>query len=215
MIKDYYAILEVEPVATTAEIKAAYRKLAHLYHPDKNPGNKYAISQFYLVKEAYEILSAPVLREQYLYDRSLAKANAIKMETAAINPERIVQNLIEVNKRVQTYDAFRMNKEALTKDILILLSTENVAMLNDFNDATINDEIIKQALRLNNFLPLDSQQLILSELKKIKMSVSSLQQISLAEKNRQQQQLIEKYQPWLIVFAVVLLCILIYLSGAD
>ena len=36
-MKDYYKILEVEEKASQDEIKKSYRKLAALYHPDKNP----------------------------------------------------------------------------------------------------------------------------------------------------------------------------------
>ncbi|KAJ4365538.1 hypothetical protein N0V83_008157 [Neocucurbitaria cava] len=35
---DYYAILEVRPGATHDEIKASYRRLARVHHPDKNDG---------------------------------------------------------------------------------------------------------------------------------------------------------------------------------
>jgi DnaJ-class molecular chaperone len=35
MAKDYYKILEVERKASKEEIKKAFHKLAHKYHPDK------------------------------------------------------------------------------------------------------------------------------------------------------------------------------------
>lgn len=38
MSEDPYSILEVEHGATSSEIKAAYRRLAAIYHPDRNPG---------------------------------------------------------------------------------------------------------------------------------------------------------------------------------
>ena len=40
MAKDYYELLGVHRNATDADLKRAYRRLAHEYHPDKNPGDK-------------------------------------------------------------------------------------------------------------------------------------------------------------------------------
>ena len=65
MSKDYYKILKVERNATAEEIKKSYRKLALLYHPDKNPGDKTAESNFREIAEAYEILSNPNKKMQY------------------------------------------------------------------------------------------------------------------------------------------------------
>jgi curved DNA-binding protein CbpA len=59
---DYYQILQISPTATHAEIKAAYRRLAKLFHPDKNPGSE---EKFKLIKEAYETLIDNTRRNRY------------------------------------------------------------------------------------------------------------------------------------------------------
>lgn len=62
---DYYDLLEVSHQAQTAEIKAAYRKKAFEYHPDRNPGSHEAEEKFKLVSEAYEVLSDDTKRRIY------------------------------------------------------------------------------------------------------------------------------------------------------
>ena len=37
--RDLYAVLELQPDAEGLDVKAAYRKLARKWHPDKNPDN--------------------------------------------------------------------------------------------------------------------------------------------------------------------------------
>jgi len=63
--KDYYAILGVRRDATDKEIRQAYRRLARLYHPDVNPGDKAAEAKFKEINEAYEVLSDPEKRRKY------------------------------------------------------------------------------------------------------------------------------------------------------
>ncbi|MCP4427198.1 MAG: J domain-containing protein [Chloroflexi bacterium] len=63
--KDYYQILGVSKQANEKEIKRAYRKLAHKYHPDKNPGNKTAEEKFKTINEAYEVLGNADNRGKY------------------------------------------------------------------------------------------------------------------------------------------------------
>ena len=55
--KDYYKILGVEKDATDNDIKKAYRKLAIIHHPDKNPDDEAAAEKFKEIGEAYETLS--------------------------------------------------------------------------------------------------------------------------------------------------------------
>ena len=59
MAEDLYNLLGVPRNASPAEIKAAFRKLALKYHPDRNPGNKEAEERFRKANAAYEILSDP------------------------------------------------------------------------------------------------------------------------------------------------------------
>ncbi|KAG7221553.1 hypothetical protein INR49_017084 [Caranx melampygus] len=65
---DYYSLLNVRREATQEELKAAYRRLCMLYHPDKHrdPELKRQAEQlFNLVHEAYEVLSDPQARAIY------------------------------------------------------------------------------------------------------------------------------------------------------
>ena len=63
--RDYYEILSVSRNATDNELKAAYRKLALKYHPDRNPNDKTAEEQFKEAAEAYEVLRDPQKRSLY------------------------------------------------------------------------------------------------------------------------------------------------------
>lgn len=63
--RDYYEILGIAKSVTQDEIKAAYRKLALKYHPDRNPGNKEAEEKFKEATEAYEVLSDEKKRASY------------------------------------------------------------------------------------------------------------------------------------------------------
>ncbi|WWP00259.1 MAG: molecular chaperone DnaJ [Candidatus Dasytiphilus stammeri] len=62
---DYYEILGVSKSAEERDIKKAYKRLAMKYHPDRNPGNKQAESQFKEIKKAYEILTDPQKKAAY------------------------------------------------------------------------------------------------------------------------------------------------------
>src|SRR3989344_2982485 len=62
MAKDYYNILGVNKCASKDEIKKAFYKLAHKYHPDKKEGNE---AKFKEVNEAYQTLSDDGKRSKY------------------------------------------------------------------------------------------------------------------------------------------------------
>ncbi len=56
MTRDPYTVLGVAKTASAKDIKAAYRKLAKTYHPDKNPDDVRAKEKFSEASTAYEII---------------------------------------------------------------------------------------------------------------------------------------------------------------
>lgn len=62
MALDYYNVLGISKSASQDEIKKAYRKLAHQYHPDKKGGDE---KKFKEINEAYQVLSDEKKRQQY------------------------------------------------------------------------------------------------------------------------------------------------------
>lgn len=63
--KDFYKIIGVEKDASENDIKKAYRKLAIVHHPDKNPDDEDAEKRFKEIGEAYETLIDPEKRARY------------------------------------------------------------------------------------------------------------------------------------------------------
>lgn len=62
MSKDYYKILGVEKNASQDELKKAFRKLAHQYHPDKQGGDE---TKFKEINEAYQVVGDAEKRQKY------------------------------------------------------------------------------------------------------------------------------------------------------
>ena len=71
----YYDVLQVERHASPERVRAAYRRMAQKYHPDKMPDNANAVRAMAAINAAYDVLSDPQRRAEHdLWIRRLQRA---------------------------------------------------------------------------------------------------------------------------------------------
>ena len=63
--KSLYDDLELNPTASSKDIKKAFIRLSKEFHPDKNPDNPEAAAKFFEISNAYNVLSNPKTRRSY------------------------------------------------------------------------------------------------------------------------------------------------------
>ena len=109
-MKDYYKILGVSRSASKDEIKKAYRKLAHKYHPDKEGGDE---AKFKEINEAYQILSDENKRSQYdRYGQAFERGDPFSGFSSSQNVEFDLGDLGDIFG-----DAFGFSSPKRTKDL--------------------------------------------------------------------------------------------------
>ena len=96
MAKSYYAILGISSMATTDEVRAAYRRLAKAYHPDRYQGGSQPFRQ---IQEAYHVLGDAERRRQYekqihktpktIAPKAYPGPEPLIPETRSVQPEEI------------------------------------------------------------------------------------------------------------------------------
>jgi curved DNA-binding protein CbpA len=214
-LKDYYSILEIENSATQAEIKKAFRKLAHQYHPDKNKHDPSATAQFAEVKEAYEVLTNPAKKEYYLQQRWYDQSTGKRKTQGTITPVAVLKQVLELERYVSKLDVFRMDKEGLHDYLSILLADTTIEKLNSFNDTATNEEIIKIILACFRPLPFDLVLSLHKQLTKIKVSPGGSKKISDWIASREKIHTREKYKVWIILLVVALICLLIFFLAGQ
>ena len=114
---DYYALLGVEPDATTAQIKKAYRTLARLHHPDTNPGDPQAAVRFRQITDAYDTLTDPARRAAY--DRTRPQTTATGTKLAESHPDNRAASLL-VQVLEDTWLAIRCHHPDIPAVVIIL-----------------------------------------------------------------------------------------------
>lgn len=153
-LKDYYKTLEVEPVATQQEIKKSFRRLALKFHPDKNAGNPIAEAQFREIQEAYEILSDPEQRKEYNYKRWHFRSIGQAYTESPLTPAAILEECRALKLYIDSMSIFRVDYDLVSQHIRQLVNSSTIGILQQFNDAAINREIVQTLIQASRPLPL-------------------------------------------------------------
>jgi curved DNA-binding protein CbpA len=215
--KDYYKTLEISHAASTHDIKKAYRRLAHKYHPDKNSGNKVSEARFKEIHEAYKVLSDDKKRHEYnqkRFDRHHGSHK--KPPPTPANAAAVLAKSRELRKKVSAMDPDRMNKEALYTLLQNLLSAYNIALLRAENDYKINFEVIENVLSVCRHLDYTSARQITNLLLSVAgADNNAYTHIDNFLRKQKVQSLWHRYNLLVVFVLALLLCFLIYKISAN
>lgn len=211
-VKDYYQVLEIPFNAREDEIKKAYRRLAMRYHPDKNTGNPYAVQHFREIQEAYDVLSNPVKRSEYHQARWQHAGQSSRFDSPVPpSPELLYQEAIKIKNHVRQLDVFRMNQDALAAQISQLLNERHISILTDSGKPVLIRNLVEAVLFSMNPLGFRFWKKLVPELVRIAGTNNQLlQEIRDAERKKLREYNWNRYQPWIILLIVALICLLIY-----
>lgn len=213
-LKDYYAILDLPPQASRAEIKRAYRRLAMIHHPDKTNGNPYSASYFHDIKEAYETLMNPVKKEHYLQQRWYFHSRGHKFKDyKPLTPEGLLEDVISLNKYVHTLNAFRVDRVSLFNYINNLLNPTSLEMLRQFDNKETNRQVVILIMDATLYLDLERSRRIADLLKVI--SLNDQVSLSAIDKNllkKRTSALFERFELAAVVLITLLILLLMWLA---
>jgi molecular chaperone DnaJ len=210
-LKDYYKLLEVTPVASEQEIKTAFRRLALKYHPDKNEGNAFATVHFREIQEAYEILSNKLQREEYNYKRWYSRSLGKSFQPAFNTPSIILSECRRLAGYVAGTNIFQVDFDGLSYHIRQLLSDGNIAILQQYNQRPLNQQVVQYIMDASKSLPF----VYISPIKDLLLRIaendnSMTRNILLFSKQREQADSWNKYRFLAVTFATLVLCWIIY-----
>ena len=154
MLKDYFKILELGPDASVQDIRKSFRRLAMRYHPDKHVEDQVATAHFREIQEAYEILSDPWRREQYLQERWYAQSMGKRMaDSAPPTSSTILKDLLTLEKQLSIQDPYRTDQYGLFAYLEHILSDQALDILRTENNPEIQRESLRLALACGRHFP--------------------------------------------------------------
>lgn len=184
------------------------------YHPDKMNNDVYAHLKFNEIKEAYEVLTTPQLKENYLQERWLEKNAGVWMPHEPITPVQILKQSLELNRSISLLDVHRMDAAAVAQRILQLIPDETIEKIKSFHEPEANAAILTTLLQSTNVLPLRFTIPVTLQLRKLAVADAEEQlKINRVLEQKRKREQWEQLKVWVVIIAVVLICLLIWRSG--
>ncbi|MFT4153616.1 J domain-containing protein [Parafilimonas sp.] len=212
VIKDYYRVLNVPSSATTAEIKKAYRKLAMLYHPDKNPSDAIAAAIFSDAAEAYKVLGDAEARKLYNHERYLTAEAEYKRPVETI--DTLMQRIQKINTDLKSADPFRFNKDALLHAVRQLMP-DDVQLLMGMDQALLTPFLQQVSFAAAYLSTHQTKQLIVLMQPFYASHEWLRQELKALLQQQHKQERWEKYKVVLAVLLAAVLCFIIFLVAAK
>ncbi|UAY54907.1 J domain-containing protein [Arachidicoccus terrestris] len=206
--KNYYQILGVSPSASGAEIKAAYRRLALIYHPDKNSEDLASGYVFAEINEAYQVLSDKTSRADYHRNFETAGRKFKSGGTVFFSAELLLIKLEHMKKALSETDPYRMNTDAVFEELQQLFSAYHLVILEKENNTMLSRQITGNCLDLLIYLPKNEQLMILEDLKRL----PGLPEDIIIQYLQQQKQrwFWNRYKTVLVILLTLALCLLLF-----
>lgn len=210
-LKDHYKTLELEPSASLQEIKSAYRKLAMQFHPDIKNDDAYSAARFSEIKEAYETLTNPPKRYEYLQQRWYNRAMGNNKSSQLVTPVNILKQSLEFERYTAMLDQYRMDQQQLFEYIDVLLSDDTMTKLQLFDEAGTKQQIAATFIKPIGMIKYSSALQLKSRLQVLASGhQQTLTSIDNALKNLLQKERWERYKWIVVLLATAAICVAIW-----
>jgi molecular chaperone DnaJ len=209
-LKDYYKILGIEPSATTAEIRQAYRRLAHLHHPDKNDDHSASLV-FAEIKEAYEVLTNPTKKEQYLQKRWYNQSIGKKKTQVIRTPVTILKEALELERYVSKLDVHRLDRQGLFEYMMAEFDNATLEQLKSSNEPDVSDQVVYAILKAVRVLKASQAEVLAKKLYDI-ASNEARKKIDATIHTLKRRDNWENKELLVVLIITILICFLIWLS---
>ena len=211
--KDYYQILELEAGADKSSIKKAYRKLAMRHHPDKQRESESTSVHFQEIQEAYETLSDPYKRQQYLQGRWLEQAMGKNAE-GFLSASDIIKLTTKTEQYLSGVDKFKLDSYTLLNYLLVIFNLTRINTILSEKNQAVENTFIEHLMLISKHLTSDGEIQLKERLKKILENNNKLNQawlFNIAKKRKSE--LLDRLRMPIILALVLIICIVIYFSS--